>query len=118
MIDANKHILDGPFTCWLLELLDLEEIPHKAWRGSPPKTHISGSKLIDGVWASRSLEIGSFNILSFSKSVSNHGTVIFDVSTRSLIGIFKHHVVRSGCSSEIQILSETNNIGKTIGKSP
>ena len=97
MMDANEHVLDGPFTRQLREELDLEEISHKAWRGSPPNTHISGSKPIDGVWASRSLEIGGFKILSFSESVGDHRTMIFDVSTRSLIGIFEHHVVRSGC---------------------
>ena len=79
MMDANEHVLDGPFTRQLREELDLEEISHKAWRGSPPNTHISGSKPIDDVWASRSLEIGGFKILSFPESVGDHRTMIFDV---------------------------------------
>ena len=59
MMDANEHVLDCPFIRRLQEELDLEEIYHKALWGSPPITHISVYKLIDGVWASRSLEIGS-----------------------------------------------------------
>ena len=48
MMDTNEHVLDDPFTRRLWEELDLEEISHQAWRGIPPNTHISGSKLING----------------------------------------------------------------------
>ena len=49
-------------------------------------THADGSIPIDDVWASKSLEIGGFKILPFDESVGNHATMIFDVSTHSLIG--------------------------------
>ena len=75
MMDISGHVLDDPFTCQLWEELDLEEISQKVWWGSPPNTHISGSKLIDVIWASRSLEIGGFEFLSFSKSVGDHRTI-------------------------------------------
>ena len=77
LMDANEHVLDGTFTRRLRGELELDEISHRAWRGTPPNTHISGSKPIDGVWASRSLEIGGFKILSFSESVGDHRTMVF-----------------------------------------
>ena len=49
------------------------------------------------MWASRSLEIGGFKMLSFGESVGDHRTMIFDVSTRSLIDKFEHRLVRAGC---------------------
>ena len=36
-------------------------------------------------------------MLSFGESVGDHRTMIFDVSTRSLIGKFEHRIVRAGC---------------------
>ena len=77
--------------------LEMVEISHKAWDGHKPNTYIDGSKHIDGVWASRCLEIGGFRLLSFGESVGDRRTMIFDVTTRSLIGTFEHKVVRASC---------------------
>ena len=96
MMDANEHVLTGSFTRKLQEL-GLLEISHRCWGEEEPHTFIEGSKPIDGVWASAELEIGGFKILSFSESVGDHRTMIFDVSTRSLIGEFEHRVVRAAC---------------------
>jgi len=40
--------------------LELEEISHKAWRNTEPNTHDDGSIPVDGVWASKSLEIRGY----------------------------------------------------------
>ena len=100
LMDANEHVLTGNLTSRLTNYmpgLDLEEISSRAWDSDEPNTFIDGRKPIDGVWASRSLEIGGFKLLSFGESIGDHRTMIFDVSTRSLIGKFEHRVVRAGC---------------------
>jgi len=100
MMDANDHVIRGHLARWLTDHetgLDLVEISHKAWGDTEPNTHVDGSQPIDGVWASRSLEIGGFKILSFGESVGDHRTMIFDVSTRSLIGVFEHSITRAEC---------------------
>ena len=73
------------------------EISHRAWGLNKPNNNTDGSIPINGVWVSLSLKIGGFNILSFNESVGNHSTMIFDVSTRSLIGEHDHKVVRAAC---------------------
>ena len=94
---ANEHVLDGQSTSELCHTLGPKEILHKVRRGQQSNTHIDGKIPIDGVWASRGLKIGGFIILSFAESVGDHCTFIFDVTTRSLIGKYKHRVVRAGC---------------------
>ena len=61
MIDANEHVLTGPFTS-KLQKLGLQEISNRCWGEDEPHTFIGGSKPIDGVWASTELEIGGFKI--------------------------------------------------------
>ena len=100
-MDSNEYVLNGSLCRSLLDEslgLGLTEISHKAWDGHEPNTYIDGSKPIDGVWASRCLKIGGFRLLLFGESVGDHRTMIFDVSTRSLIGKFEHRVVRASCS--------------------
>ena len=96
-MDANEHVLEGPFTSALREEVGLEEISHRAWRGTPPHTFIDGSQPIDGVWASPELDIGGFAILSFGQSVGDHSTLVFDVGTRSIIGRQEDDIVRPEC---------------------
>ena len=100
MMDANEHVLDDPFfrsLCSEENGLDLVEISHRAWEGSEIGTYIDGTKPIDGVWASSGLEIGGFKILSFMEGVRDHRTMIFDVESRSLLGVDEHRVVRAPC---------------------
>ena len=100
MMDANEHVLNGELGKMLRSPevgLDLEEISHKAWGGREINTYIDGSRPIDGVWASRSLEIGGFKILSYLEGVGDHRTMLFDVESRSLLGIDEHRVVRGAC---------------------
>ena len=100
MMDANEHILNDELGRLLRSQeggLDLEEISHKAWGGEEINTYIDGSKPIDGVWASRSLEIGGFKIISFLEGVGDHRTMIFDVEPRSLLGVNEVRVLRRAC---------------------
>ena len=52
---------------------------------------------IDDVWATSNIEIKGFKILPFSESVGDHSTMIFDVTSRSLLGKFEHRIVRKAC---------------------
>ena len=100
LMDANEHVITGSLTSQLTDYmngLDLEEISSRAWGFEEPNTFIDGHKPIDGVWASQCLEIGGFKLLSFGESIGDHRTMIFDVSTRSLLGKYEHRVVRAGC---------------------
>jgi len=83
-MDVNEHILRDKIgkllTCDEYDL-DLMEISNGCWQGEEPNTYIDGSHPIDVVWASSSLEIGGFKMLSFGESIGDHRTMIFDVST-------------------------------------
>ena len=116
-MDANEHVLHGQFCRRLTSAdvgLDIEEMSHQAWdQNHEPNTFADGSKLIDGVWASHSLEIRGFKILSFGESVSNHSTMVFDVSTQCLVGKFEQRIVRPACrrlNCKTSSLSKYNRI--------
>ena len=111
MMDANEHVLNGPLCRRLRDEelgLDLEEVSHKVWGGREINTHIDGSEPIDGVWVSRKLEVGGFLILPFSQSVGDHRSFAFEVTTRSLIGVFDHKVVRPDCR---RLNTRTSSLG-------
>ena len=63
-----------------------------------------GSKLIDGVW-----KLVDSKCFYFSDSIGDHRTIIFDVSTRSVIEKFEHRVVRSACR---RLNTNTSNLSK------
>ena len=65
-----------------MKKLSLVKITYKAWDGKEPNMYVDRRILIDGVWASKCLEVGRINILPFSLSIGNHCTVIFDISSR------------------------------------
>ena len=48
-------------------------------------------------------------MLSFGESIGDHRTMIFDVSTRSLIGLFEHRIVRAGCR---RLNCQTTSMGR------
>ena len=52
---------------------------------------------IDDVWATSNLEINFFKILPFSESVGDHRNMIFDVTSRSLLGKFEHRIIKKAC---------------------
>ena len=100
MMDTNKNILHDIFTSLLtddMNGLDLEEVIHRVWGAEEQNTFIDGYRPIDEVWASTCLEIGGFKLLSFRGIFGDHRTMIFDVTTCSLIGNFEHRVVMAGC---------------------
>ena len=112
MMDANEHVLNGTLCRRLREedlVLDLEEISQKVWGGQEINTHIDGSKPIDGVWVSCSLEIGGCLILPFSQSVGDHRSMLFEVTSRSLLGVYENRVVRAECR---RLNTQTLSLGR------
>ena len=102
----------GPFTI-SLDNLGLPKVSHKQWVFSEPNTFIDGSIPIDGVCVSKDLELRGLKILPFSESVGDHRTMIFDVTSRSLLGKFEQQVVRDACrhlNTKTPSLSRYNTI--------
>ena len=66
--------------------LDVSEVLHRAWGNRPPNTQ--GKIPIDRVWATNSLDIAGFKILPFYSSVGDHRGMVFDVTSRFLLGKF------------------------------
>ena len=92
-IDMNEHILKGQLASKLLSL-GLMEATHQSWGEKEPHTHVSGSKPIDRVYHSSTLEITSTMLLSFHEGVGNHRTVMVDITSRSLLGTDGFRIVR------------------------
>ena len=100
MANCNEHIVTGSLGKALTGGkwdLDVSEVSHRAWGNRPPNTHTRGKIPIDGVWASNSLEIAGFKILFFYNSVGDHQRMVFDVTSRSLLGKFEKRVIKPGC---------------------
>ena len=100
MADANEHILTGSLGSALTGStwdLGLEEVSHRAWGDKPPNTNIRGKDPIDGVWASSTLEVVGFKILSFYSSVGDHRGMVLDISARTLLEKYESRIVRAGC---------------------
>jgi hypothetical protein len=91
---VNDHPLKNNFYQRLKrEQTELEEFTHKCWGPMPPYTHISGLSPIDGGYKSPNIEI-QLGMLSFAESPGGHRSVIFNVSTRLLLGDFRYKVCR------------------------
>ena len=93
-IDANEQVTNGPIFRALTDI-NMKELTHKFWQpGIIPHTHISGTKAIDGIFATHELEITGLLELSFDESVGDHRTMIVETTTVSTIGRFQGNIVR------------------------
>jgi hypothetical protein len=95
LMDVNGHPLKNNFYSALQERqTDMEEFSHKCWGLSEPYTHHSGKSPIDGGYKTPELEIVNLAMLNFAESPGDHRSLIFDVSTRSILGKFRYKVCR------------------------
>ena len=93
-IDANEQVTNGPIFRALTDI-NMKELTHRFWQpGTIPHTHISGTKAIDGIFATHELEITGLVELSFDESVGDHRTMIVETTTASTIGRFHGNIVR------------------------
>ncbi len=93
LMDVNNHPLCKKFYSLLKEQnTDMEEFSHKCWGPKEPHTHHSGKSPIDGGYKSPEVEIVNLSMLDFAESPGNHRSLLFDISTRSLLGKFRYKI--------------------------
>ncbi len=91
--DLNGHPLHNNLYNQLKERrTGMEEFSHKCWGPMAPYTHPAGKSPIDGAYKSVDIEIVNLSMLTFADSPGDHMSLCFDISTRSLLGEFKHKI--------------------------
>jgi hypothetical protein len=91
--DINDHPLHNTFYSTLKEQnTDMEEFTHKCWGLKEPYTHHLGKSPINGGYKSPEVEIVNLSMLNFAESPGDHRSLLFDISTRSLLGKFRYKV--------------------------
>ena len=87
-MDLNDHPMRNKFYTKLKEH-NMTEFTHKCWGQKEPYMHHSGNTPIDGGYKSPEVEIINLAMLNFSKSPGDHRSLVFDISTRSLLGVYR-----------------------------
>jgi hypothetical protein len=70
----------------------MEEFSHRCWGPKEPYTHHLGKSPIDGGYKSPEVEIVNIAMLNFAESPGNHRSLLFDITTRSLLSKFRYKV--------------------------
>ncbi len=70
----------------------MEEFSHKCWGPTEPYTHLSEKSPIDSCYKSPEVEIVNLTMLNFTESPGDHRSLLFNVSTRSLLGEFRYKI--------------------------
>ena len=73
---------------------EMKEIPHKCLGPKEPYTHTRGKYPIDGAYKTPEVEIVNLSMVTFAQSPGDHRSLLFDISTRSLLGEHKYKVCR------------------------
>jgi hypothetical protein len=93
VIDVNGHPLHNDLYRQLQERrTEMEEFSRKCWGPEAPYTHPAGKSPIDGAYKSPEVEIVNLCMLTFAESLSDHRSLCFDISTRSLLGEFRYKI--------------------------
>ncbi len=93
LMDVNDHPLCNKIYSTLKERnTDMEEFTYKCWGPKEPYTHHLGKSPIDGSYKSPEVEIVNLSMLNFAESPGDHRSLLFDISTRSLLGKFRYKV--------------------------
>jgi hypothetical protein len=93
MMDLNNHPLRNKLYTKLKEH-DMSQLSHKCWGPKEPYTHHSGTSPIDGGYKTPDIEIVNIAMLNFAESPGDHHSLILDVSTQSLLGIYRYKICR------------------------
>lgn len=94
MMDANENVLQGHL-CRQLQAddIDMVEVVHDQVPGEGPKTWFRGKESIDGIWATRDLDIIGASYLPFDAELGDHRPVVLDITTQSVLGGKMHRIV-------------------------
>jgi hypothetical protein len=66
------------------------EFTHKCWGPMEFYTHHSGKSPIDGGYKAPEVEIINLAMVTFAESPGDHQLFILDVSTQSLVGVYRY----------------------------
>jgi hypothetical protein len=92
-MDINDHPLQNKFYRKSKDHnTDMKEFTHKCWGPKELYTHHSGKSPIDGGYKTPEVEIVNLAMLTFAESPGDHQSFVLDVSTRSLLGIYRYKV--------------------------
>jgi hypothetical protein len=93
LMDLNDHPLHNKFYSTLKEQnTNMEEFTHKCWCPKEPYTHHLGKSPINGSYKLPEVDFVNLSMLNFAESQGNHRSLLFDISTRSLLGKFRYKV--------------------------
>ncbi len=93
MMDLNNYPMRNKLYT-KLNKHDMTEFTHKCWGPKEPYTHHSGKSPIDGGYKTPEVEIVNLAMLNFAESPGDHWSFILDVSTRSLLGVYRYKICR------------------------
>jgi hypothetical protein len=95
MMDINNHPLRNKFYTKLhTRNTDLDKFTHKCWGPNKPYTQHSGKSPIDGGYKLPEIEVVNLAMLTFAESPGDHRSFVLDISTRSLLGVYRYKVCR------------------------
>jgi hypothetical protein len=90
-MDLNNHPMRNKFYTKLKEH-NMAELTYKCWGQKEPYMHHSDNTPIDGGYKSPEVEILNLAMLNFLESPGYHRSLVFDISTRSLLGVYRYKV--------------------------
>ncbi len=94
-MNVNNHPHHNKFYSLLKEQnTDMEEFSHKCCGPKEPYTHHLGKSPINSGYKSPEVEIVDLSMINFAESPGNHRSLLFDISTRSLLGEFRYNICR------------------------
>ncbi len=95
LMDVNDNPLHNPLYKKLKQMgTEMQEFTHKCWGSKAPHTHARGTRPINGGYKSPEVEIMNISMRTFTKSLSDYRPIMFDITSRSLLGEFTPKIIR------------------------
>ncbi len=95
LMDINNHPLRNKFYKKIKDHnTDMEEFTHKCWGPKELYTHHSSKSPIDGGYKTPEVKIVNVAMLTSAESPGDHQSFVLDVSTQSLLGVYRYKVCR------------------------
>jgi hypothetical protein len=92
MMDINNHPMHNKFYTKLKAHTNMEEFTYKCWGPKEPYMHHAGKLPIDGGYKTPEVEIVNLALLNFAESPEDHRSFVLDISTHSLLGVYRYKV--------------------------
>jgi hypothetical protein len=93
MMDINDCPLQNKlYTKLKVQNIEMEEFAHKCWGQKELYEHRLGKSPIDGGYKSSEVEVVNLSMLIFAECPGDHWSFVFDISARSLLGVYRYKV--------------------------